>query len=117
MAQVHRAGSIAVLAAAGIFAVVAVVAAWRFEPRPWLEWSWRALFALVALQALTGALVYGGGRRPAESLHFLYAAFALGVLPAASSFAREAPPKGRAWTLAAASVLLLLLLLRLFGTG
>jgi heme A synthase len=106
-----------VLAAAGAFTISALVVAWRFETNPWLEWSWKALVGLVALQAVVGALAYAGGDRPGDSLHLLYGAVSLGVLPAAHRFSSEAPPRGRAWTFAVAGLFLLLIVWRLFTTG
>jgi hypothetical protein len=117
MNHIHAAAAVVVLATTAVFSITAVVVAWRFEVRPWLEWARRVVAGLVAVQVVVGALTYGDGNRPKESLHLLYGVVALGVLPAADRFASDAPAKGRAWTFAVAGIFLLLILWRLYATG
>jgi hypothetical protein len=117
MLATHRALAIAVLLMAAVFTLGAVVAALRQGSRPWLEWTRRILMSLVAVQLLSGVLLYGTGHRPAESLHLLYGAAALAAVPFGSYFAAEAPPRPRAVVLAAAGVLTLGIIFRSFVTG
>jgi hypothetical protein len=117
MQAVHRLLAIAVLVTAAAFTGGAVFAAVRQGSRPWLEWARKILMWLVAVQVLSGAVLYGTGHRPAESLHVLYGAASLVAVPFGSYFAAEAPPRPRAVVLAAAGVLTLGVIFRSFVTG
>jgi hypothetical protein len=64
-----------------------------------------------------GGAAYLAGGRPTESLHFLYAVALLALLPLGATFAAEAPPRPRAWVMAVAFGVGLLLLWRLSATG
>ena len=61
-------------------------------------------------------LLVGGGR-PREALHFVYAVIAFAVLPVANSIARRSGPRAQAWVALAAAAVILVVMLRLFGTG
>lgn len=100
--------------------VVAGLAALVFALRGGSHWVDRlrlGLTAIIGLQVVLGAITLIGGAQPAEPLHLLYGAVAILVLPAASSFAAEAPPADRAWVVVAACGVLLLLAWRLASTG
>jgi hypothetical protein len=117
MQAVHRVLAIAVLLVAAAFTLGAVFSAFREGARAWLEWLRRIFTSLVAVQILSGVVLYGTGQRPAESLHLLYGAAALAAVPFGSYFAAEAPPRPRAVVLAAAGVLTLGIIFRSFVTG
>jgi hypothetical protein len=117
MQAVHRSLAIVVLVVAAAFTMGALGAAWRGGSRPWLEWARRTVVALIGLEAVAGAILYGTGHRPQESLHLLYGVAALVALPFASYFAAEAPPRPRAAVLAFAGILTLGILFRSFVTG
>lgn len=72
---------------------------------------------LVGVEALLGVVLFVGGARPAEMLHLLYGLAILVVLPVAAGFADEAPPRPRAGVMAAAAVVQLLLIWRVYLTG
>lgn len=84
---------------------------------PWVDRLRLGLTAVIGLQVALGAVTLIGGKQPAEPLHLLYGAVGLLVLPAASSFAAEAPHADRAWVVVAACAVLLLLAWRLASTG
>lgn len=83
----------------------------------WIDRLRIGLTMLIGLQVVAGLIVLATGARPAEGLHFLYAIAALGLLALAGTFGSEAPPRPRAWILAAACAVLLLLAWRLASTG
>jgi hypothetical protein len=116
MGQLHAIGASAVVGAIILTGLAATIFALR-GGSPWVDRLRLALTGLIGLQVLVGAFVLIGGGRPAESLHLLYGAVGLIVLPAVGSFATEAPPPDRAWVLVAACGILLLLAWRLASTG
>jgi hypothetical protein len=117
MTAIHRTFAAVLLVLGAGFTAGAIVAALRQGARPWLEWARRILTSLIALQGLSGLVLYGSGHRPQESLHLLYGLAGLVALPFGSYFAAEAPPRPRAVVLAAAGVLTLGIFFRSFATG
>ncbi|MDQ6682975.1 MAG: hypothetical protein M3Y88_06870 [Chloroflexota bacterium] len=83
------------------------------------RWRWVERLVLLALgsQVVIGAALYLGGARPREPLHLLYGAALLAVIPLASTFAAEAPPRPRGVVMVGAGIVLLLLAWRLRSTG
>ncbi len=73
--------------------------------------------ASLVVQVLVGVLLYVGGSRPLEPLHLLYGVAILAVLPLASSFAADAPPRPRSGVRAVAGLMVVLLAWRLLSTG
>lgn len=117
MQEVHRTLAVVVLVMTAVFTLAAIVAASRGGSRAWLEWARRALMSVIALQVLSGIVLYGTHHRPSESLHLVYGVAALAAIPFGSYFAAEAPPRPRAVVLAAAGFLTLGILFRAFVTG
>ena len=99
------------------FTGVAVFAGATRGSRPWLEWLRRALTLLMLVEVLAGAVLYGAGHRPEESLHLLYGIAGLVALPFGSYFAAEAPPRPRAIVLAVGGILTMGIFFRSFATG
>jgi heme A synthase len=116
MAVLHAAGALVVFAVTALAMLAAAVAGVRGGAR-WVDALRVGVTALVVIQAAIGALTYLTGARPGEPLHLLYGVAATAVLPLAASFATEAPPRPRAWVLAIALGILLILLWRLATTG
>jgi len=76
------------------------------------------LLTLVLVITAAGGLgLLVGGARPRELLHFVYAVIAIGAVPVADSLTRQADPRPRAMATLVASLISLVLILRLFGTG
>jgi heme A synthase len=117
MGHVHAAFGLAIMASTALFTLTAGGLALTTGSTTWLEWARNGLLTLIAIQILIGAIVYLDGWRPQEPLHFLYGAILLGILPLASTFASEAPPKPRSAVLAIAGLVMLVLLWRLLETG
>lgn len=117
MADLHAAMAVLLVVATLLFFLLALWCARTGRHEAALEKGRVVLNALVGVQVLVGALLFGAGSRPAETLHFLYGFVALVALPAARAFAAEAPFKGRAASLAAGSGLMLIMLWRLWVTG
>jgi len=117
MTQAHAIGSVVVLVAAAIFFVFALYSARTGAHADVLSKLRLGLVGLAAAQLALGALLYATGERPAESLHILYGIVAVIAIPAAASFAFEAPPKARAGALAAGAGLMLAMIWRLWVTG
>jgi len=116
MTQLHSLGASIVLGALLVTMTLATLAAVR-AGSPWVDRLRIGLNLIIGLQALTGVLLLLAGVRPHETLHLLYGAAALAILPLAGTFASEAPPRPRAWVLVGACLLLLVIAWRLASTG
>lgn len=116
MAQAHAIGAVVVFATMAAAALATAVAA-LLGGRAWVERARRGVLIVIGLEVVVGGATYLAGGRPTESLHFLYAVGLLALLPLAATFAAEAPPRPRAWVMAVALGVGLLLLWRLSATG
>lgn len=117
MLQLHSALALPVLVVALAFALSAALATWLDRGHAWLLRARWVLGAGLIAQVVLGAIVYLGGSRPAEPLHLLYGLAILAVLPLASTFAAEAPPRARSGVMLLAGLVALLLVWRLMSTG
>jgi heme A synthase len=118
MTQWHATLGIAVAGVALLFVLVAAVTAWLDRGGHAQIMRLRlGVQALLAVQVVLGGLLYLTGARPGEVLHLVYGIAILGVLPLATTFASDAPPRARSWVLAVAGLLILLLAWRLLSTG
>jgi hypothetical protein len=72
------------------------------------HWEWRAR---------AGWASSWGGGRPGESLHFVYAALALGAVPVAAAFARGAQARVQGFATLGGALVAILVIARLFQTG
>jgi hypothetical protein len=118
MTQWHATIGIAVMAVALLFALVAGLTAWLDRGgHGWILRLRLGVEALLLVQVALGALLYVAGGRPGELLHLVYGIAILGVLPLATTFASDAPPRSRSWVLAVAGLVILLLAWRLLSTG
>ncbi|HYU93335.1 MAG TPA: hypothetical protein VEN95_07645 [Actinomycetota bacterium] len=75
------------------------------------------VLVLIGMTAAAGLAKLVRGERPAESLHFLYAALAFGLIPVTDSFGKRASPRGKALIRSAGALVALGVLARLFATG
>jgi heme A synthase len=116
MAQLHGVGASVVLGAVVVTGLAATLIAIR-GGSPWTDRLRIGLTVVIGLQVLAGLAMFATALRPRESLHLLYGVVALAILPIAGSFASEAPPRPRAWVLAGACLILLVVLWRLASTG
>ncbi len=116
MAAVHAAGALVVFVVTAVAMVAAGAAGLRNGAR-WVDGLRIGVTAVVVVQAAIGAVTWLSGERPGEPLHLVYGAAAIAVLPLAATFASEAPPRPRAWVLAVALGILLILAWRLASTG
>ena len=116
MTQLHSLGASIVLGALLVTMTLATLAAVR-AGSPWVDRLRIGLSLIIGLQALTGVLLLLAGVRPHETLHLLYGAAALAILPLTGTFASEAPPRPRAWVLVGACLVLLVIAWRLASTG
>jgi hypothetical protein len=114
--QLHAIGAAVVLVAVAATGLTAVLIALR-GGSPWTERLRTGLTTVIGLQVAIGLAVFVSSARPRETLHLLYGLAALGVLPLAGAFAAEAPPRPRAWVLASACLVLLVIAWRLASTG
>ena len=117
MLGLHRALAVLLVAVGAVFTVSALLAAQFWGARAWLEWFRRTALVLIGIEVGVGAILYGTGHRPDESLHILYGAAALALIPFGSRFASEAPPRPRAFVLGVAGLLTVGVLFRSFMTG
>lgn len=77
--------------------------------------GWTVAAAL--LSALVGVPLLAGGPGPSDPLHLLYGALAVAALPGAALVALGRPPRERAIVMLIGTVVLLIVVLRLFQTG
>jgi hypothetical protein len=117
MTQAHVVGSVVVLVAAAGFFIFALYCARTGAHGDVLVKLRVGVVAIAALEVALGALLYAAGRRPAETLQFLYGGLAVVAIPLAASFALEAPPKAKAGALAGGAGLMLVMIWRLWVTG
>jgi 4-amino-4-deoxy-L-arabinose transferase-like glycosyltransferase len=117
MTQLHSALALPVLLAVAAFALASVLAAWLDRGHAPLQYARWVLGAGLALEVLFGVIAYLGGSRPAEALHLIYGIAVVAVLPLASTFAADAPPRARSGVMALAGLVMLLLIWRLLSTG
>ncbi len=75
------------------------------------------MLLIVGLSAAAGLGMLVGGARPAELLHFVYAVLAFGALPVAASVSATWQPRRRAAATVVASLIALVVIIRLFATG
>lgn len=76
------------------------------------------LLTLVLVVTVAGGLgLLAGGARPREVLHFVYAVIAVGAVPVAGSLSTPGSPRRNATATLVGSVVALVVILRLFGTG
>ncbi len=73
--------------------------------------------ATIAVGAMVGVLLYVTGPGPSDPLHLLYGALALVALPGAAFVVSGRPARQRAIVLLVGSIILLILVVRLFQTG
>ena len=117
MAQLHSTLGEILLAVVGLFTVGAAVVAKAGRGYRLLDRARLFLTLALGTQVVVGAAVFASGARPAETLHILYGGFGVATLPAAATFAQEAPPRARAWVLSLGGLITLALTWRLASTG
>jgi hypothetical protein len=71
----------------------------------------------IAVVALSGLFMLMLGHTPGDPLHLLYGALGTAAIPVAIAVGSQRPPRQQALAMLIASVVLLILLLRLFQTG
>jgi hypothetical protein len=76
-----------------------------------------AVVSALVVGAASGLILVATGVGPAEPLHLLYAAFAIGAIPVARSFAGRGGPRAQQLAIAAAFVVLGFMVYRLFATA
>lgn len=77
--------------------------------------GWTVVAAVLA--ALVGGLLLISGPGPSDPLHLLYGALAVAALPGAALVANGRPPREQAIVVLVGTVVLLIVVLRLFQTG
>lgn len=117
MQPLHAALGPIVMGVAALFALGAAIASWLDRGHRLVRRAGLVLGVLLLIQVALGALGYLSGARPGEGLHLLYGIVILAVLPLASSFAADAPPRAHSGVLAVAGLVVVLLAWRLLSTG
>lgn len=117
MTQLHALASTGLLAALVGYALLSAgMAVTRRAPR-WLDTLRLALVATLVAQSGIGAALAVSGAGPAEWLHWLYGAAAVGVLLLAGTFSADASPRPRLAVVAVASLFSVAMIWRLSVTG
>ncbi len=116
--QLHRTLALVAVAMALLVAIAAAWRAWQAQPRGMASERLEAVLLIVVGVAIAGGLgMLVGGARPAESLHFFYAALALGAVPVATSLGRRASARAAALATLVGALVASVLIARLFQTG
>ncbi|HEY3522882.1 MAG TPA: hypothetical protein VGK63_04200 [Candidatus Limnocylindrales bacterium] len=118
MSEFHATGALA-LAVTDLLVLIAAIALGlgARSTRLWLDRAILVALILAAIDALVGIVLIASGHGPSDLLHVVYGAAALLVLPIARWAGRGADPRRRALWVAAGSVVLAAVLLRLAQTG
>jgi hypothetical protein len=107
--------SVLILVLAGL---EAAQRAWRRAPPGQFASRFEGLTLLAVGIAAGGGLgLLVGGARPHEMLHLVYAVIAFAALPIAAGLARQASARTRGLASLAGSLIALVVVARLFGTG
>jgi hypothetical protein len=115
--QLHLLLAYAALVLALGLVAEAVWRAWR-APLGRASATFETSVLIVILVAAAGGLgLLTGGGGPHDSLHLLYGVLAVGALPVAATFSKNASPSRARLMSVVARLVLLVLLLRLFQTG
>jgi hypothetical protein len=117
VADLHQLGGFAVLVVAGLLTLTSAGVALVDRGHDLLPRLASVALAVFLVQGLVGVLLMLSASGPREWLHVVYGVVLAGIVPLASSFTAEAPPRSRSWVLALTGVIALLLAWRLFGTG
>jgi hypothetical protein len=118
LADLHGTLGFLILVAALLFVLVAAITAWLGRGGDaWIARLRLVFEAILLVQVVVGAIVFLTGARPTEWLHLVYGIAILAVIPLATTFASEAPPRSRSGVLAVAGLVILLLAWRLLSTG
>lgn len=117
MTGLHVIGSVISLVAAGMLVAGAGLAALFDRGHDAIRPLAVLMIGVFVLQSLLGLAVLVGGTSPSETLHLLYAAGLVAVVPLAQTFAAEAPDRARSGVFAVAGLVALALAWRLFATG
>jgi hypothetical protein len=98
--------------------VEGAVRAWVSRPPGILAARATALVLLLLAMTIAGGLgLWLSGRRPHESLHFIYALLAFGTIPIAHRLSNQAPPRTQGLVSVGVAVLGIGLIARLIATG
>ncbi len=118
MTDFHASGALG-LAVVDAFVLAAAIALGlgARAARRWLDRAILVALVLAGINAITGLVMLASGSRPSDLLHVVYAAAALIVLPVARWAGRRPEPGRRAMWVAAGSLVLAGILLRLGQTG
>ncbi len=118
LAVLHAWVATAVAVVAGVLVVVGLLDSLRIiAARHWLDRLVLLLVAGVLVAVLLGPPVFIGVRPPSDPLHFLYAALALGSVPALRFVAHRRRSARLGGWLAVGGLITLGTLLRLWATG
>ena len=107
--------SIAVVVAGGGWSIALIL---RREPGgPRFEQLQAAVVAILVVGAASGLMTLAAGRRPADGIHLMYAAIAIGLIPLARSFFGRTGGRRAAMLALATFGVLGAIVYRLFTTG
>ena len=107
----------AILIAAGAYALIGLVTARRGHSQRWSHEVWLAFLALVVAQGLAGVAIAVTQGGPAEGIHWVYGAAILVVLLIGNGVAMAALPGRRGHVMALMAALIAVLAWRLSQTG
>jgi hypothetical protein len=100
---------------------VGIEALWRalrnLPPGRWARLLEQGTLIAIVIASAGGLGIVVGGGAPADSLHYVYAAVALAVMPFASSISARLGARTRALVTFGAAIVALVVMVRLFQTG
>ncbi len=117
MTEVHALGGLLIMIlAAGCGLLGTVIWTTGRGPR-WADAVWLGLLAILVVQGAIGILRAWSGAGPSEVIHWVYGVASLIAVAAAGILATDAPARRQGAVIAGAAAVLLLLGIRLAGTG
>ena len=118
MDGIHRLLAYAAVATTAVGVAWSLLLIGRRRPDvPGFERFQAAVVSLIIVGAASGTVLLVMGARPAESLHLLYAAVAVAIIPLARSFVGRTNERREGLVLLAGFVVLAAVVYRLFTTG
>jgi hypothetical protein len=101
-----------------VIGVEGALRAWRQSPPgPLAERLVVVLLVMLFVSIAGGLGLLVGGGHPKETLHFVYAIVALGVLPISDTLSKGRSPRTRGLASLVGALVALVVVARLFGTG
>ena len=115
--SLHRQLGAAVLLVGIVGIVIAIAGVVRGNPGPTLRAYVVLASVVIGVQVVVGGILFLGGHRPDERLHYLYGGLLVAAFPFARSLGITRTERGEAWALLGGTVAVTLFAIRAITTG